>query len=224
MTGKMRNFKSPVFYCIIAMIFCICLATCGMDEDVSPVPPLEEPAVEKPETVEPQPSPETTEVDEKEGEAVAMDFLLTSSAFKEGEPIPARYTCEGENLSPYLSWAGAPDGTVSFALIVEDPDAPIGVFTHWILFNIPSSTGELKEGTGNQVQTGIGALHGKNDMNKNMYGGPCPPPGKPHRYQFTLYALDTTLDLAEGISRKQALAAIEGHVLAQNTLTGTFGR
>jgi Raf kinase inhibitor-like YbhB/YbcL family protein len=222
MMGRMMNLKPHVFHCIIAVIFCICLAGCGTDEDVSPVPPLEEPAVEKPENVEPQPPAETTTVKEKED--VEMDFLLTSSAFKEGEPIPARYTCEGENLSPYLTWEGVPDSTVSFALIVEDPDAPVGVFTHWILFNIPSSTSELTEGTGNQVQPAIDALHGKNDMNKKMYGGPCPPSGKPHRYQFTLYALDTTLDLAEGISKKQALAAIEGHVLAQSTLTGTFGR
>ena len=222
--GRVRLLKSSVFFCMVTVIFCVFLIACGANGDASTVPPLEKPAVEKPETGEPQPPPETTEVDEKEEEEMVVDFILTSSAFKEGEPIPARYTCEGENLSPYLTWGGIPDGTVSFALIVDDPDAPAGVFTHWVLFNIPSSMSELEEGAGNQVRTAIGALHGKNDMNKNMYGGPCPPAGKPHRYQFTLYALDTTLDLAEGVSKKQALAAIEGHVLARSTLTGTFKR
>ena len=220
--GRVGILKPPVFYCMIAVFFGICLIACGTDRDVSTVSPSEEPAAEMPEAVKPQPSPETTRVDEKE--EVEMDFILRSSAFGEGAPIPLRYTCEGENVSPYLTWMGVPDGTVSFTLIVEDPDAPVGVFTHWILFNIPSSTGELMEGTGNQIQPGNGALHGKNDMNKNMYGGPCPPPGKPHRYRFTLYALDITLDLTEGISKKQALEAMEGHVLARNTLTGTYER
>jgi Raf kinase inhibitor-like YbhB/YbcL family protein len=222
MMGRAKIFNSPVFYCMVTIFFCVCLVACGTDKDASPVPPPKKPAVEKLETGEPQLPPETTAVDENE--EVEMDFIVTSNAFKEGEPIPVRYTCEGENLSPFLAWSGVPDGTVSLALIVDDPDAPAGVFTHWVLFNIPSSISELDEGTGNQVQTTIGALHGKNDMSKNMYGGPCPPAGKPHHYQFTLYALDTTLDLGEGVSRKQALAAIEGHVLAQNTLTSTFKR
>jgi Raf kinase inhibitor-like YbhB/YbcL family protein len=195
---------------------------CGADKDVSPIPPFDEPAIENPETGETQLPSETNTVDESE--EAEMDFVLNSNAFEEGEPIPVRYTCRGENLSPFLTWVGVPDGTVSFALIVDDPDAPAGLFTHWVLFNIPSRISELEEGAGNQVQTAIGALHGKNDMNKNMYGGPCPPSGKPHRYQFTLYALDTTLDLAEGVSRKQTLAALEGHVLARSTLTGTFKR
>ena len=222
MTGRVRILKSPVFYCMVTVFCCVFLIACGADKDASPVSSPEEPAVEKPETAEPQLPPETATAEESE--EVEMDFILTSSAFKEGEPIPARYTCEGENLSPHLTWVGVPDGTVSFLLIVDDPDAPAGVFTHWVLFNIPSSISELEEGAGNQVKTTIGALHGKNDMNKNMYGGPCPPSGKPHHYQFTLYALDTTLDLAEGVTKKQALAAIEGHVLAQSTLTGTFKR
>ena len=222
MMDRVGILKSPVFYCIIAAIFCVFLIACGADEDASPILSPEEPLVEKPETDEPQLPPVTATIDESE--EAKMDFVLTSSAFKEGEPIPARYTCEGENLSPYLAWVGVPDDTVSFALILDDPDAPAGVFTHWVLFNIPSDISELDEGAGNQVQTTLGALHGKNNMNKNMYGGPCPPSGKPHHYRFTLYALDTTLDLAEGVSRKQVLTAIEGHVLAQNTLTGTFKR
>jgi Raf kinase inhibitor-like YbhB/YbcL family protein len=220
--GRARILRLPVFYCLVTVIFCVCMVACGADQDTPPVAPLDEPAVEKPETGEPQLPPETNTIDEsKEAE---MDFVLTSNAFKEGEPIPARYSCEGENLSPFLTWMGVPDGTVSFTLIVDDPDAPSGLFTHWVLFNIPLNISELEEGAGNQVQTAIGALHGKNDMNKNMYGGPCPPSGKPHRYQFSLYALDTTLDLAEGVSRKQTLEAIEGHVLALSTLTGTFKR
>jgi Raf kinase inhibitor-like YbhB/YbcL family protein len=127
-------------------------------------------------------------------------------------------------MSPHLAWSGTPAGTVSFALIVDDPDAPGGVFTHWIVFNIPSTANELREGAGNSTSPASSALHGKNDMRKDLYGGPCPPPGNAHHYRFTLYAIDTTLDLAEGASKQQVLEAIEGHVIGRSTLTGTFKR
>ena len=157
----------------------------------------------------------------KEGEMV---LNVSSPAFQEGEKIPAKYTCEGQDVSPKLEWSESPAGTRSFALIVDDPDAPSGVFTHWLLFNIPPDSHELPEAVPTQPQLPSGALQGKNDFGKTGYGGPCPPPGRPHRYQFTLYALDQSLDLKAGISKKQLLDTIQGHVLAQGQLMGTYQR
>jgi len=117
-----------------------------------------------------------------------------------------------------------PTGTQTFALILDDLDAPGGVFTHWILLNIPSNSRELPEAVPTQAQLASGALQGKNDFGKTGYGGPCPPPGRPHRYQFTIYALDDSLDLEAGASKKQLLDAMQGHVLAQGQLTGTYRR
>lgn len=173
-----------------------------------------------PETSQPlQDTPTNVEQDN-----TTVEFILSSSSFSEGNAIPARYTCTGENLSPHLVWTGVPANTVSFVLIVDDLDAPRGVFTHWIVFDIPSDINELQEGMGNTVPPVFGALFGNNDMNKDVYGGPCPPSGSPHHYRFTLYAIDTTLGLAEGASKKQVLEAIEGHVIQKSTLTGTFKR
>ncbi len=153
-----------------------------------------------------------------------MVLPVSSPAFREGDRIPTKYTCEGQDISPLLAWSETPAGTQSFALIVDDPDAPGGVFTHWVLFNIPSDSRELPEAVPAQSQLPSGALQGKNDFGKIGYGGPCPPPGHPHRYQFTLYALDQLLDLKAGASKKQVLEAMQGHILAQGQLTGTFQR
>lgn len=157
----------------------------------------------------------------KEGE---MALELSSSAFQEGGEIPTKYTCEGQDVSPTLTWGGLPAGTQSLALIVDDPDAPVGVFTHWVLFNLPADSRGLPEAMPTQAQLSDGSLQGKNDFGKIGYGGPCPPPGRPHRYQFTLYALDQTLDLKAGASKKQVLDAMQGHILAQGRLTGTYQR
>ncbi len=157
----------------------------------------------------------------KEGE---MALTVSSSAFQEGDKIPAKYTCEGQDVSPPLAWSEPPAGTRSLALIVDDPDAPGGVFTHWLLFNIPPDSRELPEAVPTQAELASGALQGKTDFGRTGYGGPCPPPGRPHRYQFTLYALDQPLDLEGGASKKQLLSAMEGHILTQGQLTGTYQR
>jgi len=157
----------------------------------------------------------------EEGE---MTLSLSSLAFQEGEKIPTKYTCEGQDVSPALTWGEPPVETQSFALIVDDPDAPVGVFTHWVLFNIPSDSRQLAEAIPNQDQLPSGALQGKNDFGKIGYGGPCPPPDGPHRYQFTLYALDKPLDLKGGASKKQVMDAMRGHILARGQHTGTYQR
>ncbi len=157
----------------------------------------------------------------EEGE---MTLSLLSPAFQEGEKIPVKYTCEGQDVSPVLTWGEPPLETQTFALIVDDPDAPVGVFTHWVLFNVPSDSRQLAEAVPNQDKLPSGALQGKNDFGKIGYGGPCPPPGRPHRYQFTLYALEKPLDLKAGASKKQVLDAMQGHILTQGQLTGTYQR
>ena len=151
-----------------------------------------------------------------------MTLTLWSSAFTEGEAIPNRHTYEGGNISPLLAWGEPPEGTRSFTLIVDDPDAPNDVFTHWIIFNIPADSRELPEGVPKNAQLSDGALQGKNDAGDIGYMGPCPPPGRPHRYRFTIYALDSLLALDAGISKTQLLAAIEEHVLEHYQLTGIY--
>jgi len=153
-----------------------------------------------------------------------MVLPVSSPAFQEGDRIPAKYTCQGQDISPPLAWSQPPVGTQSFALIVDDPDAPGGAFTHWVLFNIPSDSCELPEAVPAQAQLPSGALQGKNDFGRIGYAGPCPPPGRPHRYQFTLYALDQPLDLEAGVSKKQLLSAMQGHIITQGQLTGTYQR
>ena len=153
-----------------------------------------------------------------------MVLSVSSLAFREGESIPAKYTCQGQDVSPPLAWSEPPVGTQPFALIVDDPDAPGGTFTHWVLFNLPANTRELPEGVDVGGQLGSVALQGKNDFGRTGYRGPCPPPGAPHHYQFTLYALDQSLDLRPGASKKQVLQAMQGHVLARGQCTGTYQR
>jgi len=153
-----------------------------------------------------------------------MVIPVSSPAFKEGDKVPTKYTCQGQDVSPPLAWSQPPEGTQSLALIMDDPDAPGGVFTHWVLFNIPSDSGGLPEAVPTQAQLPGGALPGKNDFGRIGYGGPCPPPGRPHRYRFTLYALDCSLDLKAGVSKQQVLDAMQGHILGQGQLTGTYQR
>ena len=164
---------------------------------------------------------ESREQSLKEGEMV---LAVSSPAFQEGSKIPTKYTCEGQDVSPALTWGESPVETQSFALIVDDPDAPVGVFTHWVIFNIPSDSRQLAEAIPTQAQLPSGALQGKNDFGRIGYGGPCPPSGRPHRYRFTVYALDQSLDLDAGASKKQVLDAMRGHILAQGQLTGTYQR
>lgn len=153
-----------------------------------------------------------------------MTLSVSSSAFQDGAQIPSKYTCQGQDVSPPVEWSEPPAGTQSFALIMEDLDAPGGVFTHWVLFNIPSHTRELPEALSTQAELPSGALQGKNDFGTSGYGGPCPPPGRPHRYRFSLYAVDQQLELRADASKKQVIDAMQGHVLAQGQLTGTYQR
>jgi len=153
----------------------------------------------------------------------AAEIKLTSSAFAEGELIPRKYTCDGENVSPPLAWEPGPESTKSFALICDDPDAPLKTWVHWVIFNIPADTRNLPENVPREKTLANGAKQGKNDSRKIGYVGPCPPGGT-HRYFFKLYALDTLLDLEPGITKKDLLKAMEGHVLAQGTLMGRYKR
>lgn len=151
-------------------------------------------------------------------------FHLISSSFSAGGFIPSRYTCSGENISPMLRWTDALPGTVAYALIVTDPDAPSHTWVHWVAYNLPGGERDLPAAIakGNQIQTG--GVQGMNDFHDVGYGGPCPPPGKPHRYFFTLYALNARLPLRPGATRRQVEQAMKGHILAQTTLMGLYGR
>ena len=153
-----------------------------------------------------------------------MALSISSPAFKDGERIPAKYTGDGQDVSPPLAWGDPPGQTQAFTLIMDDPDAPGGIFTHWVLFNLPASARQLAEGIPAQPRLQNGALQGKNDFGKTGYNGPAPPRGPAHHYRFTLYALDKSLDLKAGASRSQVLAAMKGHILGQGQLTGIYQR
>ena len=153
-----------------------------------------------------------------------MIMQLTSKAFQEGATIPVKYTCDAQNVSPPLAWTGTPPGTKSLALIADDPDAPGGTWVHWVVFNMPASTVELPEDTPKSQFLPGGAGQGLNDFRRLGYGGPCPPPGKPHRYFFKLYALDTELALKPGASKKDVERGMDKHILAQAQLMGTYKR
>jgi Raf kinase inhibitor-like YbhB/YbcL family protein len=152
-----------------------------------------------------------------------MALTITSAAFKEGGMIPKRYTCDGSDVSPDLSWSAVPQGTQTLALICDDPDAPAGTWVHWVLFNIPADVASLPEGVPPEKILPNGARHGKNDFRKFGYGGPCPPGGT-HRYYFKLYALDTALDLEAGIAKSRLVDAMKGHILAEGQLMGKYRR
>jgi len=153
-----------------------------------------------------------------------MSLQITSTAFAEGKPIPNKHTCDDRDFSPALKWRGAPTNTQSFALIVDDPDAPAGTWVHWVLYDLPVSTTELAENIEKSQYLPGGAKQGLNDFRRLGYGGPCPPPGKPHRYFFKLYALDRVLDLKPGATKADVLKAMGGHVLAEGQLMGTYQR
>jgi Raf kinase inhibitor-like YbhB/YbcL family protein len=149
---------------------------------------------------------------------------IKSSAFQNGAKIPARYTCDSLNLSPSLSWTGAPAETKSFALILEDPDAPSGTFIHWVIFNIPKEKNGLGENVPKKELLADGTAQGKNGAGRTGYTGPCPPPGKPHRYLFELYCLDTKLSLKQPVSKTELETAMKGHILAEAQVFGTYQR
>ena len=149
---------------------------------------------------------------------------LTTTAFQSGGQIPTAHTCDGSNASPALAWEGAPEATRSFALIVDDPDAPAGDWAHWVLFSLPASSRRLEGGLPHSVDLPSGGRQGRNDFGRVGYGGPCPPPGPAHRYRFTLYALDSRLDLPAGVTKAELQMAMRDHVLAQAELVGRYQR
>lgn len=152
-----------------------------------------------------------------EGE-VEMSIQITSSAFNDGDRIPRIYTCDDQNVSPPISWTGVPNNTLSLALIMDDPDAPMGTWVHWVLYNLSPDLAGLDQG-----KTGVGT-EGTNDFKRLGYGGPCPPKGSNHRYFIKIYALDTMLDLKEGDTKAQVENAMRGHILAQGQWMGKYGR
>ena len=147
---------------------------------------------------------------------LVLSLVVKSSAFSGGQPIPKEHSCQGENTPPPLE-VELPSGAQSWAMIVDDPDAPSGTFTHWTIWNLPAK------------QKTLGAIpaeakQGKNDFGKSGWGGPCPPPGKPHHYRFRVFALDGKLDLAPGASPSDLERAMKGHVVGEGTLVGTYRR
>jgi len=142
---------------------------------------------------------------------------ITSSAFHEGSNIPSKFTCDGSDASPPLQITGVPSEAKSLVLIADDPDAPSGLFTHWLVWNIPPQTSSIAEGSAPK------GVHGANDFGKSGYGSPCPPSGT-HRYSFKIFALDSALELRSGAKRSQVDAAMKGHVIAQGELVGRYAR
>ncbi len=153
-----------------------------------------------------------------------MSLKLTSTAFDPGANIPKKFTCDGPDVSPALAWTDAPAGTQSFALIVDDPDAPVSTWVHWVLYDLPANARELAEGVPKQEELPSGARQGRNDFRKIGYGGPCPPPGPAHRYFFKLYALDSKTSLKPGATKADLQKAMKGHILAEAELMGRYQR
>jgi Raf kinase inhibitor-like YbhB/YbcL family protein len=210
----------------LRMLFALCLgmlllAACAAETEA---PSLAEAPTATAKAPEPTAVPAPTEASSDVMEP-ALPFELISTAFEQGEPIPAKYSCDGEDISPSLAWGDPPAGTQALALIMDDPDAPVGTWDHWILFNISPDLRELEENlpiTGkNQDPEAI--FVGNNSWGRADYGGPCPPSGT-HRYFFKLYALDTTVSLLPGATKQELLSAMEGHILAETELMGTFSR
>ena len=154
----------------------------------------------------------------------SVTLHLTTPAFTPGADIPAEYTCDGSDTSPALHWNTAPEGTQSFALILDDPDAPRGTWVHWVLYDLPPTARDLPAGVPPDGTLPSGARQGRNDFGRTGYGGPCPPPGRAHRYYFRLYALDKRLELPPGSTRAQADRSMRGHILAQAELMGRYHR
>jgi Raf kinase inhibitor-like YbhB/YbcL family protein len=170
-----------------------------------------------------QPGEESMTAIPAQASAGGATMKLTSSAFTEGAMIPAKYTCDGQNISPSLAWADAPGGTRALALICDDPDAPAGTWVHWVAFNLPPDTTGLAEAVPADKTLLTGGVQGMNSGRRIGYSGPCPPSGT-HRYYFRLYALDNTLSLGSSATAKDVQAAMKGHILAEAQLMGRYKR
>lgn len=156
------------------------------------------------------------------GSNFALD--IESDAFKHGGYIPDRYSCDAQDFSPALSWNEVPQGTKSFALICDDPDAPFKVWVHWLVFNIPAEIRKLKENITNEEMSSLGVVEGTNDFGTLGYRGPCPPQGRRHRYFFKLYALDTNLSLEETATKSELIEAMQGHIIAESKIVASYQR
>lgn len=212
-----------IVYLILVLLLLVVLTGCAGASDpaeVAPPPAAEEAAEEEvvpTDTAVPaSEAPAEEETVAEEGET-PMEMTITSPAFMEGEAVPLKFSCDGDNLSPELIWSGIPEGTASLVFIMDDPDAPVGLWVHWVLFNLPANSSGLAEGA-----TGQG-VDGLNSWGETGYGGPCPPGGT-HRYFHKLYALDVTLELESGATKDAVEAAMEGHILSQAELMGTYTR
>ncbi len=153
-----------------------------------------------------------------------MAFAIITTAWQSGGPIPVKHTCDGANHSPPLSWSHAPRGTKSLALVVDDPDAPMDTWVHWVLYDIPAARSELPEGVPPLERVAGVGFQGVNDFKKVGYGGPCPPRGAAHRYFFKLYAVDLALELKPRLTKEVLVQAMKGHVLGQAEVMGTYAR
>ncbi len=152
-----------------------------------------------------------------------MSITIRSDAFTNGGAIPSMYTCDGQDISPSLQWENIPQGAITLALISDDPDAPVGTWVHWVIFNIPAGARELPRDIPPRKVLADGSIQGLNDFGKIGYGGPCPPGGT-HRYFFKLYALDCRLDLSPVATKKMVVDAMDGHVIDRGELMGTYTR
>lgn len=157
-------------------------------------------------------------------QAGKMNFQISTSSFQPGDLIPKKFSCDAADVSPEFSWTGSPPATKSFALIADDPDAPAGTWTHWVIYDLPEGATSLPENTPKIDVLPDGSQQGRNDFKKIGYNGPCPPPGTPHRYFFKLYALDQKLALKPGASKSEVEQAMQGHVLAQTEVMGKYQR
>lgn len=154
----------------------------------------------------------------------AAKMEVSSSAFPNGQTIPKEFTADGNDSSPPLAWTGLPKDAKSIALIVDDPDAPMGTWVHWVLYDLPGDATSLDGGVKNEEKLANGAVSGLNSWKKNGWGGPSPPPGKPHRYFFKVYALDKKLELKAKATKGEVLKAMDGHVVGHGELMGMYGR
>jgi Raf kinase inhibitor-like YbhB/YbcL family protein len=179
---------------------------------VSSCQKVQESDMEKPEKIQPA------------AETQVQALELRSTAFEQDSVIPKKHTCDGEDVSPALFWSGIPEGTKSLALVCDDPDAPAGIWVHWVLYGIPAGTDSLPEALPKTDLVMEGVKQGMTSFRRVGYGGPCPPKGKPHRYFFKLYALDKELELEAGKTKDEILEAIKGHILTQAELMGKYGR
>lgn len=202
--------KTTILLCLV-ILGVILLAACAPNPE-----PAELTGPVSDEAASPLPESQSQEEAGSTGEGEGpMVMALTSPYFNDGESIPIQFTCDGDDISPELDWFGTPGETVSLALIMDDPDAPGGTWVHWVLYNLPFDLNGLRQG-----ETGVG-VDGLNSWGRTGYGGPCPPSGT-HRYFFKLYALDIDLDLGPKADKAALLAAIEGHVIGQAELMGTY--